>query len=94
MADFKEVCNDTIVFYPSNNEWKTAEKLQKARALFGCAVLNSMIYVLGGKGENESDVDSVEIFNAYQECWTFGGYIKLDPMSACSVFFFFFFILK
>ena len=59
----KEVCNNTTVFHQLEEKWEGAGSLKSARAMFGCAVLDSKIYVLGGKGECMSDIDSVEIFD-------------------------------
>ena len=81
----KEVCYKTTVFHPLENKWKEAGSLNRARAIFGCAVLDSKIYVLGGKGECMSDVDSVEIFDIDENKWTFAGSITPGPISACCI---------
>ena len=81
----KEVCNETLSFCPSTNKWKIVSGLLVARASFGCAVLHSKIYAFGGIGVKQSHVGSVEIFDVYQKCWTSGGSIESDPMSACVV---------
>ena len=81
-------CTETRKFCPSKNTWKIAGSLRAARASFSSAVFNSKIYVFGGIGAGHSNVNSVEIFDVGQKCWTEGGAIKQAiscPMSACSV---------
>ena len=81
-------CTETRIFCPSKNTWKIAGSLWTARASFSSAVLNSKIYVFGGIGAGRSSVNSVEIFDVGQKCWTSGGTIQQAiscPMSACSV---------
>ena len=82
---YKEVCGNTMVYCPAKNSWKEVESLMTARALFGSAVLNSKIYVFGGKGQNFSNLNSVEIFNVYEKTWTSGGSIEPGPKSACVI---------
>ena len=83
----KTVCKDVVIYFPNENTWETDEQLNVARASFGCAVHQSSIYVVGGYGENNSLVDSVEFKNQHDDAWTLcptlienGG-----PMSACFV---------
>ena len=51
----KEVCNETMVYQPSTNTWENANPLHEARTMFGCAILNLKIYVLGGIGRESSN---------------------------------------
>ena len=81
----KEVCAKTISFCPSTNKWKIVGDLLEARASFGCAVLESKIYVFGGIGEEDSNISSVEFFDVYQKCWTSASHFKSGPLSACVV---------
>ena len=79
---------ETRIFCPSKTTWKIAGSLWTARASFSSAVLNSKIYVFGGIGAGRSNVNSVEIFDVGQKCWTSGGNIQHAincSVSACSV---------
>ena len=83
----KTVCQDTIIYFPKEDHWKTSGQLNVARASFGCAVHQSSIYVVGGYGKNNSLVDSVEFKNQHDDAWTLcpTSIVKGGPMSACFV---------
>ena len=60
----------TCTVHPEKKEAKNIGNLNEARAAFGCAVLNSCIYVVGGYGNNKSMVTSVEVMNTAENIWT------------------------
>ena len=79
------VRNETIVYRPSTNTWENISPLHEARASFGCAILNSKIYVLGGIGRESRNISTVEIFDPQEKLWTNGGNIEPGPISACTI---------
>ena len=83
----KTVCKDVVIYFPNENTWDTDEQLNVARASFGCAVHQSSIYVVGGYGEDNSLVYSVEFKNQYDVAWTLCplSIVNGGPMSACFV---------
>ena len=56
-----------------------------AREWFGIAVLNSKIYVFGGRDTCFSNVNTVEVFDVKQNLRTSGGKIQAGPTSSCSI---------
>ena len=84
-AKRKEVCSETMVYQPSTNTWENANPLYEARTMFGCAILNLKIYVLGGIGRESSNINTVEIFDPQEKLWTNGGSVFPGPISACTI---------
>jgi hypothetical protein len=56
--------NTVEVFTPSTETWQTSCPLTVPRRRFGVAVVNSIIYVVGGYGE-----ETVEYYNEVKERW-------------------------
>ena len=87
VLQLKTVSKDVFSFLRGENTWKTCGQLNKARASFGCAVLGSSIYVVGGYSDGGSSIRSVEFKNRHDDTWTLcPTLIKMQgPMSACFV---------
>ena len=66
----KIATDSTIAFRPGDNSCSLVGKLNKARASFGCATLGSHIYVMGGRGTQNLNVDGVEMMNTTEKVWT------------------------
>jgi len=82
----KRPCSDTDVYCPVSNTWEKSGNLNEARASFSCTVMNSNVYVLGGKSSS-SKLYSVEIFNSLESKWTIVKDVLNNHtvLSACSV---------
>jgi len=65
----KEVCNSTVTFSPTRNLWRDVGSLKTARAGFGSAVINTKIYVFGGKGDRLSNVAGIEVYDILSNVW-------------------------
>ena len=90
----KRACADTISYCPTTKTWKNMACLNRARAWFGCSVLNSKVFVLGGRCGGFMNgvlalrnINSIEIFNVQENLWTLvkNGLPDVKVLSACSI---------
>ncbi len=67
--------NVVQIYDPSSDSWREGIPFQQARAGHAAVVVNGMIYILGGERINSEDnsvLDSVEIFDPENQSWSFG----------------------
>ena len=67
----KKACNE-VLYYPISDSWEESIQMRYARAEFGCALLVSRIYVVGGFFRDNKPLESVEYrnLNNKDKIWT------------------------
>ncbi|XP_053313282.1 kelch-like protein 34 [Spea bombifrons] len=64
------VTNVVYRYDPRFNQWMEVASMLDKRAQFSCCVVENDIYAIGGRGENEAIVSSVEVYNVSRNIWT------------------------
>ncbi len=67
--DEAEVFDDVQIYDPVQNTWTEAHDLHKEREGFAIAILDSHIYVLGGRKEQSSLIKDIEWYNEEDDKW-------------------------
>ena len=66
----KEPTSSTDIYNVENGLWSNGPNLNVARAVFGSAVVNSIVYVLGGIGVGNSYLRNAEFLGTPSNVWT------------------------
>ncbi|XP_076813579.1 kelch-like protein 12 isoform X2 [Clavelina lepadiformis] len=66
----KLVCDVVEKYDSTANKWSSAKNMTQARASFGAAALNNIIYCVGGHDQNLAQLASSEFFDTTTEQWT------------------------
>ncbi|KAH7447235.1 hypothetical protein KP509_01G098100 [Ceratopteris richardii] len=60
---------DVLVYDTSLNRWHKVASMHTARYEFACAVLNGLVYVVGGHGLDGKKLSNVEVYDPEQDLW-------------------------
>ncbi|KAI5073297.1 hypothetical protein GOP47_0011310 [Adiantum capillus-veneris] len=61
---------DVLLYDTSLNRWRKVASMHSARYEFACAVLNGLVYVVGGHGLGGKNLPHVEVYDLEQDRWT------------------------
>ncbi|MCO5595308.1 hypothetical protein L7F22_049349 [Adiantum nelumboides] len=60
---------DVLLYDTSLNRWRKVASMHSARYEFACAVLNGLVYVVGGHGLGGKNLPTVEVYVPEQDKW-------------------------
>ncbi|XP_035215637.1 beta-scruin-like isoform X2 [Stegodyphus dumicola] len=66
----RHIIHDVVIYNLSERRWQKKTPMNYPRAFHSVAAVGGIIYVFGGRNENEDIISSVEAYNPQENCWT------------------------